>query len=65
MVTSLPTKRISAISQRKQLSEFYRQDGGESQQPAGIKIASLPPYVILFGDISRVSSTYAVTRIRF
>jgi len=30
-ITSLPTKRTSAISQWKHLSEFYPQDGGESQ----------------------------------
>ena len=30
MITSSPTKRISAISQWKHLPEFYPQDGGES-----------------------------------
>jgi len=30
MIISLPTKRISAISQWKHLQEFYPQDGGES-----------------------------------
>ena len=31
MITSLPTKRFSAILQWKHLSKFYPQDGGESQ----------------------------------
>ena len=31
MINSSPTKHISAISQWKHLSEFYPQDGGESQ----------------------------------
>ena len=31
MINGLPTKRISAISQWKHLSEFYPQNGGESQ----------------------------------
>jgi len=31
MITRLPTKRISAISQWKHSPEFYPQDGGDSQ----------------------------------
>jgi len=31
MITGLSTKRISAYHSEKHLSEFYPQDGGESQ----------------------------------
>ena len=45
MITSLATKRIRRYHSGKHFSEFYTQDGGESQLAS--KLRSLSPYVYM------------------